>query len=154
MNPSGCSPPAPSLRGRRKGGIGSTRPQTAPSGRSAGTRQSCSSKGRAHRAIAGPLGPQRPSPSSSPQSPPTDGARSGPHPEPTARGTAPADASDPSATAFAAAAGGGDMQMSQRSLHSLATQAQVEAVPGAQAQAAATAPFRTGALPASSGGLS
>lgn len=132
MNPSGCGPPAPSLRGRRKGGIGSGRPQTAPSGRPIGDATAAQLQGpspQSNRGAPEPRGPQGPSLSPLPLSPPTDGARPGPHPEPTAREAAPADASDPSATAFAAAARGGDMQMSQRSLHRRAAQAQVDAVP-------------------------
>lgn len=134
MNPFGCGPPAPGLRGRRK--RGSRAPEAAdrptrPTRPGRGRRAARGPSPRRNRGgTRGPLRaePEPPDPGAHP--PTTRGA--GPHPEPTECGVAPADARAPAttfATAPAAAARGGDMQMSQRSLQRRAAQAQVHPAP-------------------------
>lgn len=93
MNPFGCGPPAPGLRGRRKGGLGPQRPQTAPPGRPVRDAAVVQPEGRARGAIAGTRGPlgAEPEPRAPGTHPPTTRG-AGPHPEPTECGVAPADA--------------------------------------------------------------
>lgn len=76
MNPFGCGPPAPGLRGRRKGGLGPRRPQTVPPGRPVRDAAVVQPEGRARGAIGGDTGPASGrARAPRPRGPPTDNAR-------------------------------------------------------------------------------